>query len=131
MGGAMNKKNKILIGTVLVLLLIAVDVIKFSSRYKIDINNKSDKTITNLELRYKVNGTIQSISQLEPKKFWEYKVNTSELKSEDQILLTYKDSKGNYYEQYLVGYLEKGYRGKVNIVINKVDENGKLDMKVE
>ncbi|GFZ31291.1 hypothetical protein CSC2_18170 [Clostridium zeae] len=127
----MNKKNKILIGMVVVLVLVAIDIMKFSSRYKIDINNKSDKTVNNLELRYKVNGTIQSISQLEPKKFWEYKVDTSELKSEDQILLTYKDSKGNYYEHYLVGYLEKGYRGKVNVVINKIDDDGKLDVKVE
>ncbi|GFP77380.1 hypothetical protein [Clostridium fungisolvens] len=127
----MNKKNKILIGVVVVLVLVAIDVMKFTSRYKIDINNKADKTVNNLELRYKVNGTIQNISELEPKKFWEYNVNTSELKSEDQILLTYKDSKGNYYEQYLVGYLEKGYRGKVNVVINKIDDNGKLDVKVE
>ncbi|MBK1811465.1 hypothetical protein JHL18_12625 [Clostridium sp. YIM B02505] len=127
----MNNKKKILIGVVVVLFLVAIDVMKFSSRYKIDINNKSDKTANNLELRYKVNGSIQSISELEPKKLWEYKVNTSELKSEDQILLTYKDSKGNYYEHYLVGYLEKGYRGKVNVVINKIDDYGKLEMKIE
>lgn len=127
----MNKKIKVGLGIAFVLLLVIIDIVKFTSVYKIDISNKADSTVRNLELRYKVNGTIKNISQLEPRRFWEYKIDTSELNGEDQILLTYKDKTGRYYEKYLVGYLEKGYRGNIRITINDIDDNGKLELNIE
>ena len=123
----MSKKNKIIIGVLIMFLFGIVGVVKFSfsSGYKISITNNTDKTVTNLELKYKVGNTIQKISQIESKKSWKYKIDTNSIQGENAIILIYKDKDGNSYEEYVVGYLEKGYSGQTDVVINKMDENGK------
>ena len=128
----MNKKNKIILGLLTLFLLGCFVVFKFSfsSGYKISITNNTDKTIENLEVRYKSGDIIQSISKIESKKSWKYTIDTNSFEGGNAIVLTYKDNKGNSYEEYIIGYLEKGYSGKVNVVINNIDENGKLDITI-
>lgn len=129
----MSKKNKIVIVALIVFILGVIGIIKFSfiSGYKISITNNTNKTVENLELKYKVGNIIQTISQIESKKYWKYIIDTNSIQGENAIILTYKDNKGNFYEEYVVGYLEKGYSGKANVVINKIDENGKLEIEVK
>ena len=129
----MSKKNKIIIGVLIMFLFGIVGVVKFSfsSGYKISITNNTDKTVTNLELKYKVGNTIQKISQIESKKSWKYKIDTNSIQGENAIILIYKDKDGNSYEEYVVGYLEKGYSGQTDVVINKIDENGKLEIEAK
>ncbi|WP_270206226.1 hypothetical protein, partial [Clostridium butyricum] len=103
----------------------------FSSGYKISIKNNTNKTIENLELKYYDGNTLTTISQIEPKESLEYNIDTNNIRGENAVILTYKDNKGNSYEEYVVGYLEKGYIGKSNVVINKIDDNGTLDMEVK
>lgn len=126
----MNKTNKITIGIVIFLILGFIGICKFSfsSGYKICITNNTDKTVERLELNYKVGNTIQTISQIESKKTWKDTIDTNSIKGENAIILIYKDNKGTSYEEYIVGYLEKGYRGKANVVINSIDTNGKLEI---
>lgn len=129
----MSKKNKLIISSLLVFLIAVIGVFKFSfnSGYKISIENNTNKTIENLELKYYVGNTIKTISQIEPKKSWKYNIDTNSIQGENAIILTYKDNKGNSYKEYVVGYLEKGYSGKSTVVINKIDDNGKLEMEVK
>lgn len=129
----MSKKNKIIMGVLIVCLLGVVGHVKlnFSNGYKISIVNNTDKTVANLELKYKVGNTIQIVSQIEPKESWKKKIDTNSIQGENAILLTYKDNKGNSYEECVVGYLEKGYNGQANVSINKIDENGKLEIDVK
>lgn len=129
----MSKKNKIIIGVLILFLLGVISIYKFSfnSGYKISITNNTNKTIEKLELKYKVGNIIQSISQIEPKKSWKDTIDTKKIQGENAIILTYKDNKGNSYEEYVVGYLEKGYSGKANVVINNIDENGKLKITIK
>lgn len=129
----MRKKNKIIIGVLILFLLGVISIYKFSfsSGYKISITNNTNKTIEKLELKYKVGNIIQSISQIEPKKSWKDTIDTKKIQGENAIILTYKDNKGNSYEEYVVGYLEKGYSGKANVVINNIDENGKLKITIK
>ena len=129
----MSKKNKIIIGVLILFLLGVISIYKFSfsSGYKISITNNTNKTIEKLELKYKVGNIIQSISQIEPKKSWKDTIDTKKIQGENAIILTYKDNKGNFYEEYVVGYLEKGYSGKANVVINNIDENGKLNITIK
>lgn len=126
----MSKRNKIIIVVVILFLLGVIGICKFSfsSGYKIYITNK---TVEKLELKYKVGNIIQTISQIESKKSWKDTIDTNSIQGENAIILTYKDNKGNSYEEYIVGYLEKGYRGKANVVINNIDENGKLEMTIK
>lgn len=126
----MSKRNKIIISVVILFLLGVIGICKFSfsSGYKIYITNN---TVEKLELKYKVGNIIQTISQIESKKSWKDTIDTNAIQGGNSIILTYKDNKGNSYEEYIVGYLEKGYNGKANVVINNIDENGKLEITIK
>ena len=129
----MSKNNTIIISALIVFLIVVIGVFKFSfsSGYKISIENNTNKTIENLELKYYVGNTIKTISQIEPKKSWKDNIDTNNIQGENAMILTYKDNKGNSYEESVVGYLEKGYSGKSNVVINKINDNGKLEIEVK
>ena len=129
----MSKRNEIIISVVILFLLGVIGICKFSfsSGYKIYITNNTNKTVEKLELKYKVGNIIQTISQIESKKSWKDTIDTNSIQGENAIILTYKDNKGNSYEEYIVGYLEKGYNGKANVVINNIDENGKLEITIK
>jgi hypothetical protein len=128
----MSKKNIIImIIMLLVVLLVFIMAMRFDSGYKIKIINNTDMIVTNLELKYKVGTTIQSIPQVEPKKSWEYTIDTSNINGENAVILTYRDNSDNLYEESVIGYLEKGYEGKVDVFINEINENGKLEIEIK
>ena len=129
----MSKRNKIIISVVILFLLGVIGICKFSfsSGYKIYITNNTNNTVEKLELKYKVGNIIQTISQIESKKSWKDTIDTNAIQGGNSIILTYKDNKCNSYEEYIVGYLEKGYNGKANVVINNIDENGKLEITIK
>ena len=123
----MGKKHMVIIG----MLLAFISILKFNNGYKITITNNTDKVVTDLELKYKVGVSIQTIRKIEAKKSWKYNIDTSSLEAENAIILKYKNNKDNVYKESIVGYLEKGYNGQASVAINKIDENGKLDIKVK
>lgn len=129
----MSKRNKIIIGVVVLFLIGAIGICRFSfnSGYKIYIANNTKKTVEKLELKYKVGNIIQTVSQIESKKSWKGTIDTNSIQGENAIILTYKDNEGNSYKECIVGYLEKGYRGTVKVFINNIDENGKLDIAIK
>lgn len=129
----MSKISKIIVSvTTIVAVLIALALIKnINDGYKLSITNTTDSTIIDLELRYKVGGVIKTISKIDPKKYWKEKVDTKQIQGENSIFLIYKDKKGNIHDECLVGYLENGYSGQVYAVINKIDEDGKLEISLE
>lgn len=130
----MSKINKIIIGVLILFLLgiIGVFKINFSNGYKISITNNTNKIVRDLEIRYKTGGVvIQNIPQIQPKDSWEYIINTNNIQGENAIILKYKDNNGNSHEEYIVGYLEKGYYGNSNAIINNVDKNGKLEIEIK
>ncbi|WP_042274368.1 hypothetical protein [Faecalimicrobium dakarense] len=130
----MSEINKIIvsIGIGLVIVLTALNLIeKLNDGYKLSITNKTDSTITDLEIRYKVGGIIKTVSKIEPNKSWKEKIDTKKVQGEDSIFLIYKDKKGNIHDKCLVGYLEHGYSGQAYVIINQIDENGKLDISLE
>lgn len=129
----MSKISKIIVSvTTIVVLLIALAWIKnISDGYKLSITNITDSNIIDLELRYKVGGVIKTISKIEPNKSWKERVDTKKVQGENSIFLIYKDKNGNIHDECLVGYLENGYNGQVDVVINKIDEDGKLEISLE
>lgn len=130
----MTKRNKIMIGVLVIFMIGIFGVFKvnFGNGYKITITNNTNEIVKDLEVRYKTGGIIiQNISGIQPKDSWRYTLDTNNIQSENAIILKYKDYEGNSYEEYIVGYLEKGYFGRVNAIINNIDENGKLEIKVK
>ena len=130
----MSKRNKIIIGVLILFLLGIVGFFKvnISNKYKISITNNTNKIVRDLEIRYKTGGVIiQNIPQIQPKYSWECIINTNNIQGENAIILKYKDNNGNSHEEYLVGYLEKGYCGNSNAIINNLDKNGKLEIEIK
>ena len=127
----MGKKHMVIIGVLLVSLLAFINILKFNNGYKITITNNTDKVVTDLELKYKVWVSIQTIPKIEAKKSWKCNIDTSSIEAENAIILKYKDNKDNLYEESVVGYIEKGYNGQANVEIDKFDENGKLEIEVK
>lgn len=127
----MSKKNIIMIGMLLVVLLVFIIAMKFDSGYEIKIINNTDKIVTNLELKYRVGTTIQDIPEVESNKSLECNIDTNNINGENAVILTYRDNSDNLYEESVIGYLEKGYEGKVDVFINKINENGKLEIEIK
>lgn len=127
----MIKRNIVIICLLLVFLLIFISMIKFNTGYKITIINNTDKTITNLELKYKTGSIIEIIPQIESQKYWKNKIDTNKIFEENAIILVYSDDNGNSCEEYVVGYIEKGYKGQASVIIDNIDDNGQLEIKVE
>lgn len=129
----MSKRNKIIIGAVLLLLVGIVGVFKVNlhNGYKISITNQTNSIVRDLEIRYKTGErVIESISQLQPNDSWECTIDTNHMQGENAIILLYNDKNGNSYEESIMGYLEKGYGGKSKVSIINVDENGKLEIEI-
>lgn len=95
------------------------------------IKNVEDKSITNLEFKYVSGNDIKTIRKIEVENKLEFSVNTNEVKGEDAIILVYKDRKNNIYEKTIVGYLEKGYNGEVEVYITKINDNDDLNISVD
>ncbi|WP_160672443.1 hypothetical protein [Clostridium sp. C8-1-8] len=129
----MSKLTKIAIVGLITFILSVIGIAKFSfnSGYKISINNTTNVAIERLELKYKAGNVIKAISQIGAKASWTGAIDTNSFDGENAIILTYKDNKNNPHEEYVVGYLEKGYHGNTNVVINNIDENGKLELEVK
>lgn len=129
----MSKRNKVIFGisVIFFILVLCFVNISLSLGYKITISNNTNKTIENLELRYSVGDTIETISQIEPKKSWKDTINTNTIKGENSIILTYEDTKGNSHEETIVGYLEKGNNGHVKVTITEIDDAGKLELEIK
>ena len=127
----MNKKNKITIIIVFFLGIISIYKLNFNNGYKVSILNNTNKNINNLELKYKIGDKIKTISEILPKKYWKYTIDTNKIEGENAVILIYKDSNGKLHEEYIIGYLEKGYSGSVKIIINKVYDNGELNIEIK
>ena len=126
----MSKKNKFIIVIFISLLLVILGIIKFTfnSGYKIHIVNNTNQSIKSIEIKFKVGSILETISQIDPSSSWKTTIDTNSIQGENSIVLIYKDNQGNSYEKTIVGYLEKGYIGKVKVFIDKIDENGRLEI---
>lgn len=121
----MNKRIKIIIWVVVVCIMIFLCFhYVFINGYGVTIQNHTNKTLENMEIKFQSGSTIQTIAKIEPKKSWKYTVNTEVIEGENAILLVYKDKKGNPHKETLVGYVEKGYSGRTKLIVRDVDANG-------
>lgn len=117
----------IILGT-FCLFLLETNVIKFNNNYKISIKNNTNKFIENLELQYNTGELIETITEIDAKTSWKDKINTNTINGENSIVLTYKDNNNNLHKEIVVSFLEKGSSGRANIIIDSIDENGKLNL---
>lgn len=131
----MNKRITILSIIVLVLICSGVIAYKFGisghTGFDIEIKNDTSENVKGLIITYK--GIIKDIElpQIEVGKTYKINVNPKENLGENTMIIYYKDKRGIIQKNTLIGYFEKGYRGKVNVKVNSEDENGLLIMQIQ
>ncbi|MGL5646831.1 MAG: hypothetical protein ACRDDY_03185 [Clostridium sp.] len=129
----MGKRNKIIVASsISILVTLALSIRVFmKEEYKIIIQNDTNNVITNLELKYIKGEIIKEKLMVNGNEKIEYTLSTKNLEGKNVVLLSYKDKNGMMQEEIIIGYLEKGYGGKVHVTIEKIDSDGKLDMKIK
>ncbi|OPX49755.1 hypothetical protein [Clostridium thermobutyricum] len=128
----MKTKRKLIICSLIIFLSGALYFLSiiFSNKYNITILNNTNQSISNMELKFKTNGSIKKIPKIEKNNSFKISIDTSSIQSEDAIILEYKDIKDNIHKEYVVGYLEKGHFGNVKVIIHKINYLGVLDISI-
>ena len=129
----MSRKRLYILGAALLIFLLftSIKFIAFTKGFDITINNNTNITVSGLKITYEKITKDIDIPSLGAEKKLKINVSPTEDFSENSMKIYYSDKQGNRQEECIVGYFEKGYRGKVIVDINSVDENGKLLFKVK
>ncbi|AJA46826.1 hypothetical protein CPAST_c07260 [Clostridium pasteurianum DSM 525 = ATCC 6013] len=125
-----NKSTYIFIAIILVIICIIISIKLFSSNITISIKNNTDKTVAGLKIKYShLNNDIE-VPQIPKNQIYKTKIILPENFTEGSIKIYYIDKQGENHEEYLEGYIEKGYKGNITTTIDSVDNNGILSIKV-
>lgn len=127
-----NKSTYILVALAVVIIVCILTGIFLSSRDStLSIQNNTDETISGLKLKYSNSFNIIEVPEISPKQVYETKLIFPENFTEGSIKFLYTDNQGENHEDYLIGYIEKGYKVKINVIIDSVDNNGVLTIKIK
>lgn len=126
-----NKSAYILIAlAVVVIICILIGTFLSSRDSTLSIQNNTDETISVLKIKYSNSQSIIEVPRISPKQVYETKLILPDNFIEGSIKVFYTDKQGENHEDYLVGYIEKGYKVKINVIIESVDNNGVLTLKI-
>jgi len=126
-----NKSAYILIAlAVVVIICILISTFLSSRDSTLSIQNNTDETISDLKIKYSNSQSIIEVPRISPKQVYETKLILPDNFIEGSIKVFYTDKQGENHEDYLVGYIEKGYKVKINVIIESVDNNGVLTLKI-
>ncbi|WP_428910777.1 hypothetical protein [Niallia sp. Krafla_26] len=129
-------KRKVVISFIVILMII-IGFISFkiySNKqigFDIEIKNSTSESIKGLGITCKGISKDIVLPEIQAGKIYELNINPSEDFSENSLILYYQDNRGYTQKHILIGYFEKGYRGKVKVDITSKDENGLLMMKIQ
>ena len=99
--------------------------------FDIEIKNNTSESISGLGITY--TGIGKDIELPEVKAGEQYKLNIdpSEDFSENSMIIYYKDKRGYTQKNTLIGYFEKGNKGKATVNMISQDKNGLIMMQIE
>jgi hypothetical protein len=125
-------KNKI---TYILIALVAVVIVAgmfLASKDSILlIQNNTDVTISGLKIKYSNSPNDTKVPEILPKQIYKTKLILPENFTEGSIKIIYTDKQGENHEEYLSGYIEKGYKVKINVNIDKMENNGVLSINIK
>lgn len=131
---SLNKKTVIITVAIVFLVALSFTVYTFlnsSKGFEILINNNTNKEISGLNITYNNITKDITVPNILPQSNFKFNINPKENFGENTMKMYYYDKTNKKHEEILVGYFEKGYRGKVYIEINSINDNGKLEVKVD
>lgn len=128
----MKKYEKYLIPSIVVLAAIVFLLENFILDQGMGINvkviNNTESIITGLKITYTDLNNLIEIPDIEANGIYKTKVELTDLEDEGSMELYYVDKLDNEERTIIVGYIEPGYKGKVEVTVNSIDANGKLDI---
>lgn len=127
----MNNIKKLLLILFFLILVNGLFFLKDINSYKISIKNSTTLPIKNLTLKYTNDDVIKILSKIPVDENIKFKVDTSLIKGESQILLIYNDYNDNPHEEIIDGYIEKDYTGNKKINITNINSKGELTLSIK
>lgn len=130
------RKKVLLISIIFVIMIISAYLIisiaiEDSEGFLIEITNETDESIEGLQISYDDLNTYYKVPSIKPKEKIEIRIVPDEIISESSMIIYYNDNRGYLQKNILVGYFERGYRGKVEVELYSIDANGLILMRIE
>ncbi|MBV4419266.1 hypothetical protein KM800_07960 [Clostridium tyrobutyricum] len=118
---------------IIAICLIALYLIYsfFKPGVKISINNNTFKEISGLKIKSSALINDVKITNISKHGKYTIKLKLSKDFDESNMTMYYFDNKGSKHSIYLLGYFEKGYRGKIDVTLNSINTKGILSVNVK
>ena len=126
------KKNKwIYLSLVIGIILIVMSMyfLFFKSGFDITIKNKTNQNITGLTISDAREIQNFIVPTLRSNEEYKTKIKLKDM-GENALKLHYKDKNRKKHEEFIFGYFEGEGKGTAKIIIQTVQEDGTLDIKV-
>ena len=98
----------------------------------IKIQNQTDANLSGMSINYSYSNKEKAIvlPNIRPMDDYEINLFPDDFK-EGSIKTSYTNSSGNRREEYIAGYLEKGYHTKITVIVKSADEDGNLLFQIQ
>jgi len=130
MGDNMLRSKSTYILVALIAVIIVAGIFLFSRNSTLSIQNNTDVTISGLKIKYSNSLNDTELPDILPKQIYNSKIILPQNFTEGSIKIFYLDKQGKNHEEYLSGYIEKGYKVKISVNIVSVDSNGILSIEI-
>ena len=97
----------------------------------LSIQNNTDVTISGLKIKYSNSIKDTKVPEILPNQIYKAKLVLPENFTEGSIKIFYTDRLGQKHEEFLSGYIEKGYKEKISVTISSVEDNGVLAINIK
>jgi hypothetical protein len=124
------KKQNYLYLILLIVIIVSLSIYVVAPKYAtISINNNTNTIISGLKIKYTNSPTDEiQVPEILEKKSADIKLDLPKNFTEGFIKICYIDKQGMNKEEYIEGYIEKGYSRNRIINIQSIDENGILSI---
>lgn len=130
------KKNQYRFIVIIMIPFIAILILFytiFGGNSSLKIKNLTDSTLSGINIKYLYsdNEKIIEIPDILPRNTYKMDLILPEDFTEGAVKVIYNDNFGIQQEDFLIGYIEKGYRKKTTMKVYSVNEDGKLLFQVQ
>ena len=132
----MKNRKKLYIFIVIIIIITAVLTLFYSTfgdKSYLKIQNLTDTPLSGISIKYVYaeKEKVIEIPDLQPKDNYKMNILFPDDFTEGAIKISYIDNYGTPQEEFLVGYIEKGYYKKITVNVDSIDEDGKLSFRVQ
>lgn len=118
--------------TILIVLFFVIGLgdYLFNTDRTLSIQNNTNTVISGLKIKYSDSFNETDVPEILPGQTYEDELILPDEFTSGSIWVYYTDKQGENHEEYLVGYVERGFDIKIQITIDSIDNNGILTMNI-